>query len=144
MYNSVRSPRISIVRSPVRYLLPIIVLASVAVAGCRRVKTADLEARIVALEAKVQAQEQRIRLLGSAAMLSQRSVFDSPLRRFFDAPEFWERIFVDYGACYYECRDRYQAAMDLCDSTDVECQGQAARELVTCHARCEAQGQRSP
>lgn len=113
--------------------------------GCDRGATADLEAKISELEGKVEAiselegkveaQERAIVALASAATLSRASVFDSPLKQFFDAPEFWEVIEVDQAACHNSCYRAYKAKLVACGD-DEECQFNAAVETVECHDQC--------
>jgi hypothetical protein len=72
--------------------------------------------------------------------MSQASVFDPPLRRFFDAPEFWELVYEDVGLCHHNCYQAFTAALEACqqeDPIDDACLIEAADEVVACHDACE-------
>jgi outer membrane murein-binding lipoprotein Lpp len=142
MYISFPSPKTRTVPIPVRHLVLIVVFASLAVAGCEQDKTADLEARIVKLESQVQAQERKIETLASAATLNRASVFDTPLRRFFEAREFWEVVYEDAAACHNNCYQAYKDSLEACKEEETEedvkaCELKAATEAVACHKKCE-------
>ena len=142
MYISFPNQKPRAVPSPVRNLVLIVAFASLAMAGCEQDKTSDLEARIAKLESQFQAQERKIETLASAVTLSRASVFDSPLRQFFDAPEFWEVVYEDDAECHHNCRQIYKDRLAACQTEeDVEaCELKVALETVACHEKCEPAG----
>jgi len=95
----------------------------------------DLEARIVELENRLKQLDKKIRLLGFVATFHQ-PLFDAPLKRFFNAPEFWEVVYEDAGACLNQCNTAYQAAIAACDENDEDCLSRAARDHIACRKGC--------
>ena len=127
-------------------LVSVLLLATFAlsVSGCA---SPDVEARLAELEAQVEAlselegevdeQKQATAMLGSVASVGRGSIFDSPLQRFFDAPEFWE--VVQPGSefvCHQDCaRDHGEDALEACGE-DEECRDQVIRDLSACDLAC--------
>ena len=126
--------KLAVNRWPTRSLMILAVFGLLAL-GCDRGLTTDREARISELEGKVEVQERAIIALASAATLGRGSVFDSPLQRFFDAPEFWEFIEVDRASCHSQCAQSYRARLEACGD-DEGCQDDAAEAKLDCHIQC--------
>ena len=108
--------------------------ASLALAGCNQ-NNAAIELRVTELETQVESQQRKIATLATALTIARASVFDPPLQQFFDAPEFWQLVFVDEGACHNGCYDAYVSQVTSCGD-DKECQLKAAQETIACHEQC--------
>ena len=91
----------------------------------------ELENRVAELEEKLSRMDKKIRLLGYVVATRVRP-WDDPLKNFFDAPEFWEVIYEDQGACYNRCFSRNQAASIACHE-DPNCD---TAELEICSDEC--------
>jgi hypothetical protein len=93
----------------------------------------DLEVRIAELEDQLKRQDTKIKVLGVA--LSLVSPFADPLDNFFNAPEFWEVVYEDPGACVNRCYKRYKAEVDACNG-DEDCELAAVRDYLSCNESC--------
>jgi hypothetical protein len=98
-------------------------------------KNKDLEARIVELENQLIKQNRQIKVLGTIAAFGPSSPFDSPLKQFFDAANFWDVIYEDTGACFSRCSMQYHAALKRCRG-DKDCIAAAQKEAIACHTDC--------
>ncbi|NOR23918.1 MAG: hypothetical protein GQ542_05900 [Desulforhopalus sp.] len=114
-----------------------VVLASLALLGCEQGGYGELETKIAQLENQANEQEKKIKILAAAVTRSRASVFDPPLKQFFDAPEFWEVVYEDKGACHNECYQQFQHQLDACDG-DQGCETEAAVETAACHQKCDS------
>ena len=135
MNTSIQNSRSNALLSSTINLVLIVVLVSLAMTGCGQLQNADLETRIANLENQANEQERKIRFLANAATRSRASVFDSPLRQFFAAPEFWEVVYEDEGACRNNCYQAFQQQFDACDG-DKDCEAKAADDTVACQQKC--------
>ena len=64
----------------------------------------QLAAKVAELEKIVEKQDKKIRVLG-VLMSVNNSLLGDPIKGFFDAPEFWELIYEDWGACHNRCHE---------------------------------------
>lgn len=97
----------------------------------------DLKDRIVELETRLQKLDAKIMLIGKIMGTPQfQSLFDDPLKRFFEAPEFWEIIYEDNVPCHNECSRMYHAAIEACDEYDQECIKRAGDAVLECRENC--------
>ena len=96
-------------------VLVAVVGVSLAPAGCT---SARIESRVTELETQIST-------LATALLIN----------RFFHAPEFWELVWADAGACQIECRDALDAALLKCGE-DADCIAKALDDAKTCLVRC--------
>lgn len=141
MLSSLRRSTIPLARNAVRGSLTVLVLTAVALAACEQQDTTEMQNRIERLEGQLEVQQSKVESLAIAATVSSASVFDSPLSQFFAAPEFWEVIYEDQGACHNRCYAAFQSMMQSCAGLATEadidaCKLDAASETVACHEGC--------
>ncbi len=113
----------------------LVALAPLAFTGCEKNNDSELETRIIKLEEQANKQDKKIKLLTSAVTRSSASVFDPPLKQFFDAPEFWEIVYEDKGVCHNNCYQQYKQELKACNG-DKQCENEAAIKTVACHKKC--------
>ena len=87
-------------------------LSAVACGG--KTSPAGLEERVAELETRLEQQQEAITTVAFAATTPRGSIFDAPLKRFFDAPEFWENVAVDAGACLARCAQERTEGVEVC------------------------------
>lgn len=80
----------------------------------------ELEARIAELEAKHEQQQGAIATVAFAATTPRGTVFDSPLKQFFDSPEFWENVVVDSGSCLSRCAQKRTEGVLACAQAPID------------------------
>ncbi len=123
-------------------------------------KIAELEASIQELETKLAKREKEIidlnkdkafAVLGITSFMKASSLFDSPLKQFFETPEFWEDFqvsppdFKKYmgDPCIRKCSDAYGKAINDClrivgDEEDrQQCEEMAKRGRSDCFSNCD-------
>ena len=103
-------------------------------------ETKDPEERIAALESRLQAQGRAIRVLVVAAITRRGSVFDSPLKQFFDAPGFWEDVLGEEEDC--ECFQGQEDRIKACEKEEdpQACEDQITQDLLECLRGCRGGG----
>ena len=138
MNTSIREPGSRRYRDPIICSSLVAVFACLTLVGCDQgqARLDEQEARIAELENQLAQQERKIQFLAAAVTRSSATVFDSPLRRFFEAPEFWEVVYEDVGACHNRCHDQFQNQHDACEG-DRDCEIDAAIESADCHDECD-------
>ena len=116
-------------------VIPLILLFSAAISGCKQDNVKALEAKIVELENQNHAQTRQIEYLAGAATLGKASVFDTSLQQFFNSPEFWEVVYEDKGVCHAQCHLAFRQAIAACNG-DKTCESTAAAEHIACRIDC--------
>lgn len=128
--------RLLAIHNVVRYSL--IFMAFVLVGCAGQSTSTDAQSQIARLEKQVKAQDRKIKTLAFVATSSRDSVFQSPLRQFFGAKEFWEVIYEDSAACANQCDTPFRTAMENCEgaSDRDSCEDKARVAKSNCIQRC--------
>jgi hypothetical protein len=124
--------------------MKIIYLLTIAIV-CSNCKNDKSEVRIKELSAQLASKDKAIKILNQkldvSVAIARISVGNSPLKNFFEAPEFWATISEDPNACGNQCYRVYQAALQNCNTSPTleereRCRTQAAVSQVDCIKGC--------